>query len=175
MAREVSFMFKNPEELTQIKAGVLGYLQRDIDKLVNTKDLDADFVNIATPGRAYETTWLLLRVYYTWYADANDLLGQYDDVLVAYPIQQNLFTRDHDLMRFLDRQANIAGRQNKLSDVDLVKVRILYHLYNIIKNIEEDNLPGNIMLPTKKCIVINYADDGDLFYELKDRLPGGFN
>jgi hypothetical protein len=65
MAREVSFMFKDLEELAQIKAGVLGYLQRDIDKLLKTKDLDAEFVNIATPGKAYGRTWLLFKVYYT--------------------------------------------------------------------------------------------------------------
>jgi hypothetical protein len=52
MAREASFMFKDLEEFTQIKAGVLSYLQRDIDKLLKTKDLDAEFVNIATPGKS---------------------------------------------------------------------------------------------------------------------------
>jgi hypothetical protein len=56
MAREVSFMFKDLEELAQIKAGVLGYLQRDIDKLLKTKDLDAEFVNIATPGKSWGRT-----------------------------------------------------------------------------------------------------------------------
>ena len=56
MAREVTFMFKDLNELTQIKAGVLGYLQRDIDKLLTTKDLDAEFVNIASPGKGYERT-----------------------------------------------------------------------------------------------------------------------
>lgn len=175
MAREVSFMFKDLEELAQIKAGVLGYLQRDIDKLLKTKDLDAEFVNIATPGRAYGKTWLLFKVYYTWFKDADDMLGTEETVFFAYPIQQSLFTRDPDLMDILDGQANIAGRQDKLSDIDLVKVRILYHLFYIIKSIQEDNLPSNIQLPTEKYIEIDYASAGNLFYKLKDNLPGGFN
>lgn len=175
MAREASFMFKDLEELTQIKAGVLSYLQRDIDKLLKTKDLDAEFVNIATPGKSWGRTWLLFRVYYTKFKDADDILGNYEHVFFAYPIQQNLFTRDPDLMDILDGQAKIQGRQDRLSDIDLVKVRILYHIFYIIKSIQEDDLPADIKLPTKKYIVINYADAGNLYYELKDNLPGGFN
>ena len=175
MAREVSFMFKDLEEFTKLKGGVLSYLQRDIDKLIKTKGLDAEFVNIATPGKSYERTWLLFKVYYTIYKDEYDMFGTEKSVYFCYPIQQNLFTRDPDLMDILDRQANIAGRQDKLSDIDLVKVRILYHIYNIIKSIQEDNLPATIQLPTKKYIVVEYADAGNLFYELKDNLPGGFN
>lgn len=174
MAREVSFMFKNLDEFAQIKAGVLSYLQRDIDKLLKTKDLDAEFVNIATPGKAYERTWLLFKVYYTQFKDADDMLGSYEHVFFAYPIQQNLFTKDPDLMNLLDRQAKIQGRQDRLSDIDLVKVRILYHIFYIIKSIQEGNLPSTIQLPTKKYIVVNYADAGNLLYELKDHLPGGF-
>ena len=175
MAREASFMFKDLEELTQIKAGVLSYLQRDVDKLLKTKALDAEFVNIATPGKSYERTWLLFKVYYTNFKDTDDMLGNYEHVFFAYPIQQNLFTRDPELMDILDKQANIAGRQDKLSDIDLVKVRILYHIFHIIKCIQEDNLPADIKLPTKKYIVVEYADAGNLYYELKDNLPGGFN
>jgi hypothetical protein len=78
-------------------------------------------------------------------------------------------------MDIVDGQARIQGRQDRLSDIDLVKVRILYHIYNIIKSIQEDNLPATIQLPTKKYIVVEYADAGNLFYELKDNLPGGFN
>ena len=175
MAREITFMFKDLDELTQIKAGVLGYLQRDIDKLLKSKDLDAEFVNIATPGQSWKRTWLLFKVYYTWYKDTDDTLGTYDHVYFAYPIQQNLFTRDLDLMDIVDRQAKIIGKQDKLSDIDLVKVRILYHIFSIIKSIQEDNTPENIELPTKKYIVIDYADAGNLYWSLKDNLPGGFN
>ena len=142
---------------------------------MKTKDLDAKFVNIATPGKSWGRTWLLFKVYYTWYEDADDMLGNYEYVFFAYPIQQALFTRDPDLMNILDRQAKIQGRQDKLSDIDLVKVRILYHIFYIIKTIQEDNLPASIKLPTKKCIVVDYASAGNLFYELKDNLPGGFN
>lgn len=175
MAREVTFMFKDLDELTQIKAGVLGYLQRDIDKLLHTKDLDAEFVNIASPGKGYERTWLLFKVYYTKFKDADDMLGDYQSVYFCYPIQQNLFTRDPDLMDILDSQARIATKKDKLSDIDLVKVRILYHIFHIIKCIQEDNLPANIKLPTKKYIVLEYADAGNLYWSLKDNLPGGFN
>lgn len=173
MAREVSFMFKDLDDFVKLKGGVLSYLQRDIDKLIKMKDLDAEFVNIATPGKSYGMTWLLFKVYYTWFEDADDMLGNYAHVYFAYPIQQNLFTRDHDLMTILDGQAKIQGRQDKLSDIDLVKVRILYHIFHIINSIQNDSLP--IKLPTKKYIVVDYADAGNLFYELKDRLPGGFN
>ena len=103
------------------------------------------------------------------------MLGSYEHVFFAYPIQQNLFTRDPDLMDILDGQAKIQGRQDRLSDIDLVKVRILYHIFHIIKCIQEDQLPATIKLPTKKYIVVEYADAGNLFYELKDNLPGGFN
>jgi hypothetical protein len=65
MAREVSFMFKDLDDFVRLKGGVLSYLQRDIDKLLKIKDLDAEFVNIATPGKSYGKTWLLFKVYYT--------------------------------------------------------------------------------------------------------------
>ena len=175
MAREATFMFKDLDDFVKLKGGVLSYLQRDIEKLIKMKDLDAEFVNIATPGRSYGMTWLLFKVYYTWFEDADDMVGNYEHVYFAYPIQQNLFTRDRDLMTILDGQAKIQGRQDKLSDIDLIKVRILYHIFHIINCIQEENLPANIKLPTKKYIVVDYADAGNLFYELKDRLPGGFN
>ena len=175
MAREVTFMFKDLNELVSLKGGVLSYLQRDIDKLIKTKDLDAEFINIATPSKSYERTWLLFKVYFTKFKDEDDMLGDYQSVYFAYPIQQNLFTRDPDLMDILDGQAGILMKRDKLSDIDLVKVRILYHIYHIIKCIQEDNLPATIQLPTKKYIIIGYADAGNLDWMLKDNLPGGFN
>ena len=45
---ENEFMFKNKNEYIQLAGGVLSYLQRDINKLLKSKDLNAEFINIST-------------------------------------------------------------------------------------------------------------------------------
>ena len=45
---ENEFMFKDNKEYIQLIGGVLSYLQRDIEKLLESKLLDATFMNFGT-------------------------------------------------------------------------------------------------------------------------------
>ena len=167
-------MFNNRNEYNIILGGVLSYLQRDIDKLFDYHDIDAEFMNFETVEvYGQPTTWVYFRVYYTWYKDANDEMGNYDEVKVGYAINPGLFVRDDERMEALDRWANIAGKQNKLSNVELVKLRILYSMYMICQDIQEDNLPSLITLPTKKWLKVQNNSEGHLVYDKVDHAPGG--
>ena len=172
MAREAEFMFKTLEELASLKASVFGYLQRDIDKLIDTKYLDAEFMNFSQPAKPYNTSWIYIKANYTWYDNADDMFGHDAHVKVAIPIGQNLFTRDPDLMDILDKQAKIYDVRDRFNDIDLVKVRILYLIYRIVKDIETDNT--GLRLPTKKWIVMKLADAGNYYLDTADSAPGGF-
>ena len=167
-------MFRNEKEFVAIKAGVLGYLQRDIDNLFNKKDIDAEFVNIASSNKPYGLTWLLIRVFYAIREENEDVVNwNRESVLVAYPIQQNLFTRDPNNMQIVDEGAKIIGKQNNLSDIDLVKVRILRHIFEFTSTIQENNSP--VKLIPGNHIILSYADAGNLDWKVSKSLPGGFN
>lgn len=167
-------MYNNRAEYTQIIGGVLSYLQRDIDKLFDYHDIDAEFMNFeSTEVYGYPTTWVYFKVYYTWYNGPEDEMGNYDEVKVGYAIDTRLFVRNDERMQAIDRWANLAGKQNKLSDVDLVKLRVLYSILMICQSIQEDNLPGLISLPTKKWLKVENNNDGGLVWDKVDHAPGG--
>ena len=166
-----NYMFKNDSEFTKLKAGVFGYLQRDIDKLIKSKTFDAEFVNFAM-GSGDHTSWIYLKVFYTIYEDEDDMLGTEHKVYVAYRVGQNLFTRDPGYMVLLDRLAKLSGKQNGLDDISLVKLRILFSLFMIMKCINEDNVPATVSLPTKKWLVIRQKDTGELSWTKEAIAPG---
>ena len=166
-------MYKNEQEFISLKGGVLSYLQRDINQLFNSKDIEADFVNFSTPGKGSDSTWVYIKVYYTWYDDEDDLFGHEADVKVAYEIDKKLFTRDPHMMTILDYNAKLNGLKHKISDIDLVKLRILYTLYFITKSIQANNLPSIISLPTKKWLVVRQKSDGTLAWDKQPDPPGG--
>ena len=169
MAREISYMFKNIGEFVKLKAGVFSYLQRDIDKLLDTKDLDAEFMNFSQPAKSYNRSWIYLRAYYTWYEDENDDLGTYDTLKIAIPVGQNLFTRDPDVMDQLDREAGVYSVRDRFNNIDLVKVRILFIIYKVLKDIEHDTVPVSTI--GKKWAIIEIADAGNLYWKLGDHAP----
>lgn len=170
MAREAEFMFKTLEELASLKAGVFSYLQRDIDKLIDTKYLDAAFMNFSQPAKPYNTSWIYIKVNYIWYDGSEDDVENYASAKVAIPVGQNLFTRDPDLMDILDKQAKIYDVRDRFNDIDLVKVRILFLIYRAVKDFEEDNIP--IELPTKNWIVMEVADAGNYDWKEQQHAPG---
>ena len=172
MAREVSFMFKSLEEFASLKAAVFGYLQRDVDKLIEKKDLDAEFVNFSQPAKAYNMSWIYIRAFYTWYDDEEDMFGHETYAKVAIPVGQNLFTRDPELMDILDRWAKVYGIRDRFSDVDLVKVRILYLIYRAVKDVEEDNLMIDLTTLGKKWVIMEVADAGNYYYKSSNNAPG---
>lgn len=169
MAKEVTFMFKNLEEFVQIKAGVFSYLQRDIDKLLNTKELDAEFMNFSQPAKASDRSWIYIKAYYTWYKDADDVLGTYDTLKIAIPVGRNLFTRDPDLMDILDKQAGIYSIRDHFNNIDLVKVRILFIIYRALKDLEIDAQPVSTI--GKKWAIIEVADAGNTYWKVSDYPP----
>ena len=170
MAREVSFMFNSLEEFASLKAAVFSYLQRDIDKLIDTKYLNAEFMNFSMPAKAYNRSWIYIKAEYVWYDGEDDDLGHIDYVKLAIPVQQNLFTRDPDLMDHLDTWAKIYNVRDRFNDVDLVKVRILYLIYRAVKDIEEDNTM--VELPTKDWLVMEVADAGNWYWKKSKHAPG---
>ena len=165
---ENEFMFKDNKEYLQLLGGVLSYLQRDIDKLLESKWLDATFMNFGTDKDG--VTWILFKVYYTVYKDKDDVLGKDKDVLLVYPITYQLFTRHPQRMTQVDAAAKILSRKSNLSNIDLVKLRILYHIFKAIQSIQNYSYEE----PTK-VIVANYSDSGELKYSFRTYLPGGFN
>lgn len=168
MAREVSFMFKSLEEFASLKAAVFSYLQRDIDKLIDTKYLDAEFMNFSQPAKAYNMSWIYMSATYIWYDEDEE---EHTDYLkLAIPVQQNLFTRDPDLMDQLDKWAKIYDVRDRFNDVDLVKVRILYLIYRAVKDVEEDNIV--MELPTKDWLVMEVADAGNWYWKKSKHAPG---
>ena len=164
------FMFKDENELRSLQGGVFGYLQRDINRLFESKHFDAEFMNFAQ-SQSENTSWIYLRVYYTWYKDADDMLGTYDSLKIAYRVGINLYTRDNSVMSIVDRMAGLNRIKNKLSDINLVKLRILYSIGSIIESIQTDNVPSNL-LPTKKWIVVRQKDDGSLSWTKENDAPG---
>ena len=165
---ENEFMFKDNKEYLQLLGGVLSYLQRDIDKLLESKWLDATFMNFGTDKDG--VTWILFKVYYTVFKDKDDVLGKDKDVLLVYPITYQLFTRHPQRMTQVDAAAKILSRKSNLSNIDLVKLRILYHIFSAIKDIQNRNYKA----PTK-IIEADYSDSGELKYSFRTYLPGGFN
>lgn len=169
---ENEFMFKNKNEYIQLAGGVLSYLQRDINKLLKSKDLNAEFINIGTDKDG--VTWLLFKVYYTIYKDDDDMFGKEHYVLLVYPITELLFTRHKERMVYVDRNANILSRRNNLSDIDLVKLRILYHIFTAIQAIQKTTQKTNLKF-VEKAIIADYSTGGVLTYDIKNNLPGCFN
>lgn len=170
MAREAIYMFKSLEEFASLKAGVFSYLQRDIDKLIDTKYLDASFMNFSQPAKPYNMSWIYMRAEYIWYDESEE--EHTDTLKLAIPVGQNLFTRDPDLMDILDKQAKIYSVRDRFNDIDLVKVRILFLIYRAVKDVEEDSIP--IELPTKNWIVMEVADAGNYGWKEQQHAPGGF-
>lgn len=165
---ENEFMFKDKNEYIQLAGGVLSYLQRDINKLLKSKDLNAEFINIGTDKDG--VTWLLFKVYYTTYKDDDDMFGKEHYIWLVYPITELLFTRHKERMVYVDKNANILSKRDHLSDIDLVKLRILYHIFMAIQTIQKANFKFS-----KKVIIADYSYGGVLTYSVKDNLPGGFN
>ena len=164
------YMFEDQKEFLQLQAGIFGYLQRDIDKMLDKHDLDAEFVNFSQSERETGVSWILMKVYYTWYEDEDDMIGKYDNIKVAYRLGKSLYTRDPEAMRIIDQQAKLAGRQDRLSDIDLVKLRILYTLFQIIKCVQEDGVPLDFA-GTKKYLIVRQNDDGTINWKKEATLP----
>ena len=165
----MTYMFKDEKEFVELKANVLGYLQRDIEKLIDMHYLDASFMNFAGSGKSSGTTWIYLRVNFIYFKDADDL-GTEAHAKVAYPIEKELFTRDPAMMRSVDACANISGKQDKLSDRDLVKLRILNHIFQICQDFDTDGVP--LDLPVKGWITLEYLHDGKLIWNTQPNAPG---
>ena len=166
---ENEFMFKDNKEYIQLIGGVLSYLQRDIDKLLKSKWLNAEFMNFGSDKNG--VTWILFKVYYTVYKDKDDVLGKDYDVLFVYPITTQLFTRHPERMTLVDKAANILSRKNNLSNIELVKLRILYHIFKSIQSIQDN---WNTKAPTN-IIKADYSDSGLINFSFLTELPGGFN
>ena len=73
-------------------------------------------------------------------------------------------------MTHVDTAAKILSRKSNLSNIDLVKLRILYHIFKAIQNIQSYSYEA----PTK-IIAANYSESGELKYSFRTYLPGGFN
>ena len=164
------YMFNNQKELLELQAGVFGYLQRDIDKLLDKHYLDAEFMNFSQSNKDTGYSWIYLKVYYIWYDDTDDELGHYDELKVAYRLSKSLYTRDTNAMYVIDTMAGLNGKQDKLSNVDLVKLRILYSIFHIIKCIDNDCVPLDFA-GTKKWIIVRQKDDGSITWTKEDHSP----
>ena len=165
---ENEFMFKDKNEYIQLAGGVLSYLQRDINKLLKSKNLNAEFINIGTDKD--NVTWLLFKVYYTTYKDNNDMFGKESYIWLVYPITELLFTRHPERMTYVDKKANILSRRDNFSDIDLVKLRILYHIFTAIQAVQKASFKIS-----KRVIIADYSTGGVLTYDIKDNLPDCFN
>ena len=77
-------------------------------------------------------------------------------------------------MVYVDRNANILSRRNNLSDIDLVKLRILYHIFTAIQAIQKTTQKTNLKF-VEKAIIADYSTGGVLTYDIKDNLPDCFN
>lgn len=165
----MTYMFNSEKEFVALKANVLGYLQRDIEKLLDMHYFEATFMNFAGTGKSSGITWIYLKVDFIYFKDEDDL-GTEARAKVAYPIDKELFTRDPTMMREVDACAKIAGKQDTLSDRDLVKVRILNHIFQICQAFETDGVP--LDLPVKGWITLEYTHDGKLIWRAQPQVPG---
>ena len=72
----------------------------------------------------------------------------------------------------LDKEAKSYSVRDRFNDIDLVKVRILFIIYKVLKDLEYDNQPVSTI--GKKWAIIDVADAGNMYWKMSDHAPGGF-
>lgn len=161
MARKVNLMWETKEQYKKLWDEVWAFFQDDIDKLIKVKQLPAEFMNVTFHHKSGKFA-ILLKV-----------ATQAGHVKVCYITTPSIFSRDPDLYDVLDREANI--QMERLNDINLVKARLLFTIFSIVKALMKDPLltPVKVydVVDSKDWVVVTQVDTGETKWTTIDTLP----
>ena len=161
MARKVNLMWETKEQYKRLWDEVWAFFQNDIDKLIKVKQLPAEYMNVTFHHKSGKFAILF------WVAT------QAGKVRVCYITTPSIFSRDQDLYDVLDRKANI--QMERLNNADLVKARLLFTIFSIVKDLMKDPLwtPVEVydVVESEDWVVVTQVDTGETEWTTMDVLP----
>ena len=127
MSRGNSFLFSSISEYMELQVDVFAYLQADIQKLLDKKQLFADFINFNKPSMS-SIHHIYMRVYTL---DPEDNITELE-VNLDIPIYQYVY---QNTRLVIDIKGGIPWET--LPEIQVVKLRILYLIYETIKFVSD--------------------------------------
>lgn len=132
-------MFDTLEDYAKLRTEVFNVFKFKITKFIQDKGLDiifdeADYQTIGISSPV--DVWFRVHV-----IDRNDDITE-RTVRVRLRIGQHYYTRDDESMWIIDNAGHFFSLKKKLSDVDLVLLRIFYSILHITDKIVRDKVPS---------------------------------
>ena len=149
-------MYQTSAEFKKLREEVFSTIEKQFNHLVTLKNLNAKFLGVVEEN-------------INWYicVETQTKLGP---VKIAYKLGIRLFSRDPEGMRQVDAEAGIAGKLQAFSDIEILRLRILYVLFSTIEKVSQNkiNIGGKLAERIEeKCWLIVFVrfSSGKLDYD----------